>query len=126
MEQLKPERDTTAFHVRRTIPLAKAPPEKLEQALLTLREIEWLIDVGVDDQHLRVHYDASNVNFRDIERLLDEVGLQRPTSVWWRFRSALYRYLDTNARSNALSRGGACCNRPPSAWKVNDTSESEP
>ncbi|HUW50609.1 MAG TPA: hypothetical protein VMV75_06305 [Sulfuricella sp.] len=124
MEPSKPERDTTAFQVRRAIPLADIPPEKLEQAIQTLRAIEWLDDVRVDGRRLRVRYDASGVNFRDIERLLDEAGLQRPTSLWWRFRSALNRFLDKNARSNALARGGACCSRPPSPWRGDDTPDS--
>jgi len=104
--------------------LADIPPEKLEQAIQTLRAIEWLDDVRVDGRRLRVRYDASGVNFRDIERLLDEAGLQRPTSLWWRFRSALNRFLDKNARSNALARGGACCSRPPSPWRGDDTPDS--
>jgi len=126
MEPSKPERDTTAFQVRRAIPLADVRPEKLEQAVQALRATGWLSDVGVDGRRLRVSYDASGANFRDIERLLDEAGLQRPTSLWWRFRSAWYRFVDTNSRSNALSRGGACCNRPPSPWRGNDTPDSGP
>ncbi len=117
MEPSKPEHDTPAFQVRRTIPLADVPSEKLEKAVLTLRDIDWLSDVRVDGRRISLRYDASGANFLDIERLLDEAGLQRPTSLWWRFRSALYRFLDTNARSNALSRSSACCNRPPSPWR---------
>jgi hypothetical protein len=124
MQPLKPERDTLAFQVRRTIPLAGVPPEKLAQGVQMLRAIEWIDDVRVDESRLHVRYDASGVNFRDIERLFDEAGLQRPTSLWWRCRFAWYRFVDTNARSNALSKAGACCSRPPSPWRGNNTPDS--
>lgn len=126
MGSSKAERDTTAFQVRRTIPLANARPEKIEQAVQTLRAAEWLSDVHVEGRRLRVAYDASAVNFRDIERLLDAAGMQRPASLWWRCQSAWYRFLDANARSNALSRGGACCSRPPSPWRGDSGPDSRP
>ena len=121
MEPLKSARESTAFRVRRRIPLAEVRPEELDQAVQMLRATDWIEDVRVDGSHLHLAYDASGVNFRDIEHLLDEAGLQRPTSLWWRCRFAWYRFLDTNARSNALSKGGACCSRPPSPWRGNDT-----
>lgn len=114
MEPSKPEHDSTAFQVKRAILLADAQPEKVAQAVQTLRAIKWLSDVHADGQRLSVRYDASGANFSDLEQLLDEAGLHRPTSLWWRFKSALYRFLDANVKSNALSGGGACCNRPPS------------
>lgn len=124
MESSKRARDATAFGVRRTIPLADVGHEKLEEAVQSLRAIEWVGDLRVDGRRLRLRYDASAVNFRDIERLLDELGLQRATGLWWRCKSAWYRFLDTNARSNALSRGGACCSRPPSPWRGGNTPDS--
>jgi hypothetical protein len=113
-----------AFQVKRTIPVLDAQTEKLQQLANTLQAIEAIAEVRVNDGQLRLRYDASSVNFRDIERLLDEAGVRRPVSLWWRCRFALYRFLDTNVRSNALSRGGACCSRPPSPWRGDNTPDS--
>lgn len=121
---MKSECDVTAFQVKRTIPLANFQPETRKHALQSLETHKWLCDVRFDGQSLRVSYDASGVNFRDIERLLDEANLKRPSSFWWRLKAAWYRYLDSNARSNALSRGGACCSRPPSPWKGSNSPDS--
>lgn len=88
--------------------------EQLEEAADKLRNIEPVSEVHIDgNDRLRVRYDASCVGFGDIERLLDESGIRRPDTFWWRFKSGLYRFFDSNARSNAPSKGGACCNRPP-------------
>jgi hypothetical protein len=123
---MQPVRDRTAVRVKRTIRLADAQSEKLAQAVRTLRAMEWLSDVGLDGESIHVRYDASCVNFSDIERLLDEAGVPRPASFGWRCRSAWYRFVDGNARSHALSRGGACCSRPPSPWRGGDEPDSRP
>ena len=105
------------FDVDRTIPLRPVAADTLDAAVQKMRAIDSIIDVHIDRRsHLRIRYDASSIGIRDIEPLLDEAGTGRPSSLWWRFKSALYRFLDDNARSNALSRGGACCNRPPTPW----------
>ena len=105
------------FDVNRTIPLFLVPAEKLQQAVEKISRLEPVIDVHADRQdRLHIRYDASVVSIRDIERLLDEAGVVRPSGFWWRFKLAWYRFLDDNARSNALSKGGACCSRPPSKW----------
>jgi hypothetical protein len=114
MEPPKPGYNSLSFQVRRAIRLADAQPENLARAVQALKTIDWINDVRVQGGHLRVHYDASIVNFRDIERVLDLAGLHQPAGLSWRCRSAWYRFLDANARSNALSKGGACCSRPPS------------
>jgi hypothetical protein len=111
--------------VKRTIPVLDAQMEKLQQLAKTLQAIESIAEVRVDDGQLRLRYDASSVGFQDIERLLDEAGVSRPTGFWWRLKSAWYRFLDANARSNALSRGGACCSRPPSPWRGDDRPDSD-
>ncbi|HYP68529.1 MAG TPA: hypothetical protein VEP67_09825 [Thiobacillaceae bacterium] len=113
MESSQLAGDPTAVRVKRTLRLTDVQPEKLAQALRALRAMEWLSDVLLDGERIHVRYDASCVNFRDIERLLDEAGVPHPASFGWRLRSAWYRFLDSNARSHALSRG-ACCSKPPS------------
>jgi hypothetical protein len=104
------------YDVTRTILLAPAAAEKLNAATQRLRDIEPIIDVHVDKRgRLRISYDASCVGIRDVEGLLDEEGIARSSTFWWHLKSAWYRFLDNNARSNALSQGGACCSRPPPA-----------
>lgn len=106
-----------ASEVKRSIPLLPVAAAQMEAAAARLRAIEPISELHFDGTaRLRLRYDASCVGFGEIERLLDEAGLVRADSAWWRFKAAWYRFLDRNARSNALSRGGACCNRPPSAW----------
>ncbi|MGA7179718.1 MAG: hypothetical protein WBX11_09060 [Thiobacillaceae bacterium] len=103
-----------AFAVTRTIPISGADPGELERAIQNLGRIECVAYARASGNgRLRVRYDASCVGFRDIERLLDEAGVSRPSSFWWRIRSAWYAFLDQNARSNAIGGGGACCNKPP-------------
>lgn len=113
------------FDVKRKIPLAPVNEAKLQDALEQLKAIEPIIDLRMDRHgKLRITYDASCVSLRDIEKLLDDAAIPRATGLGWRFKSAWYRFLDDNARSNALSHGGACCSRPPpgagDAGKVRD------
>lgn len=104
------------FDVTRKISLAPAPTEKLQDAVGQLTSIEPIIDTHVDRHgQLRISYDASNVGIRDIEALLNKAGIARTSGFWWRLKSAWYRFLDENVKSNSHSVGGACCNRPPSA-----------
>lgn len=103
-----------ASEVKRSIPVLPLAPSELESVSVQLSENESIREVHIDGcTRLQLRYDASSIGFRDIEYILDQAGIQRPDSVLWRFKAALYRFLDDNARSNALSQGGACCNRPP-------------
>lgn len=104
------------FDVTRKISLVPTAAEKLQDAVQQLTAIELIIDAHVDRHgQLRISYDASSVGIRDIEALLDKLDIARKSDIWWRLKSAWYRFLDENAKSNARSGGGACCNRPPSA-----------
>ncbi len=103
-----------ASEVKRSMALLHASPDQVESASATLRSLEPISEVCFEgNTRLRIRYDATCVGFGDIERLLGEAGIQRAEGAWWRFKSAWYRFLDNNARSNAISGGGACCNRPP-------------
>lgn len=103
------------FDVTRKILLAPAAAEKLKDAAQQLMAVEPIIDARVDQRgRLRISYDASCVGIRDIEALLDKAGIARASGAWWWLKSVWYRFLDENAKSNARSEGGACCNRPPS------------
>ena len=109
--------DKGPFDVDRTIPLRPVTADKLEEAIRHMNALEPVIDAHIDRRgQLRIRYDASSVGIRDIERLLDESGVGRLSNAWWRFKSAWYGFLDDNARSNAHSSGGACCNRAPTPW----------
>ncbi len=104
------------FDVTRKISLAPTATEKLQKAVQQFTAIEPIINAHVDRHgQLRISYDASSVGIRDIEALLDKLDLARTSDIWWRLKSAWYRFLDENAKFNARSGGGACCNRPPSA-----------
>lgn len=105
------------FDVDRTIPVLPVAADTLEEAIRKVTALEPVIDAHADPRgQLRIRYDASSIGIRDIERLLDESGVRRPSNAWWRFKSAWYRFLDDNARTNAHSSGGACCNRAPTPW----------
>ena len=80
-------------------------------SLKRIEPIEYATAAGKN--RLRIRYAASCVGFREIERLLDEAQVTRPSSLWWRLKSGWYAFLDQNARSNAMSGDGECCSRPP-------------
>jgi len=103
------------FDVTRKISLAPTAAEKLQNAIQQLTFIESILDAHLDGHgQLRISYDASSVGIRDIEALLEKAGIACTSGFWWRLKSAWYRFLDENAKSNAISGGGACCNRSPS------------
>lgn len=106
-----------SFDVTRKIPLANSAREKWADAARQLLVIEPIHEAKID-QHgqLRIRYDASCIGIRDIEKLLDELEIARTSGVWWRMKLGWYGYVDENARINAYSSGGACCNRPPSVY----------
>jgi hypothetical protein len=103
-----------AFTVTRTIPLSDEDVGAIQRAVDSLKRIEPIEYVeATGKSRLRLRYDASCVGFREIEHLLDDAQVSRPSSLWWRFKSGWYAFLDQNARSNARGGDGACCSRPP-------------
>lgn len=115
-----------ASELKRIVPLLPAAPEKLDALISRLESIEPISEARLDSGgRLRIRYDASCVSIRDIERFMDEAGVARPSGAWWRFKSAWYRFVDDNARSNALSAGGACCSRPPSPWRSDRSADGK-
>jgi len=119
----KEQADKGPFDVSRKIPLAPAAAEALQDAVRQLTAVDSILDAHIDRHgQLRISYDSASVGIRDIEALLDETGVARAAGAGWRLKSAWYRFLDENARANARSQGGACCNRPPSAPGTRDDS----
>lgn len=103
-----------AFVVTRNIPLQTFDGEKLREAVKNLAERDLIVGARtVSGNRLHVTYDASCVGIRDIEAWLVDAGIALGQGFAWKLKSALYAFLDENAKSNAGSSGGACCNRPP-------------
>jgi len=103
-----------AFELTRKIPLAQSAKEKWQTAARQLMTVEPVIDARVDQRGiLRIRYDASAIGIHDIASLLDELGIPRNADLWWKLKLAWFAYVDENARANAHTSGGACCNRPP-------------
>lgn len=116
-EEKKLGSDNTVFDLTRVIPLAPADSEKWRNAVTRLLTIEPIHLASIDAEgRLRISYDASFIGIRDIESLLDELGLARTAGIGWNIKSVWYAYVDENAQANACSSSGACCNRPPSAY----------
>ena len=105
------------FDVARKITLASTPIEKLQEVIRQLKAIDSIIDAKACQQNkLHIAYDNSRIGIHDIETVLDTAGVVRASGYWCHLKSMWYGYLDENAKSNAHSGGGACCNRPPSAF----------
>lgn len=105
---------SSAYEVKRRIPLRVVRAECLQQAIHALGEMESVLAVYSDAQgRLHIRYDASRIAFREIENTLDQAGISRPSGLWWHWKSGRYRYQDEIVKSNASSPGGFCCNRPP-------------
>lgn len=117
----KGKADKGPFAATRKIPLAPAAAETLQAAVRQLAAADSILDARIDRHgQLRIAYDTSSIGIRDIEAWLERAGIARAAGAGWRMKSAWYRFLDDNARANARSRGGACCNRPPSAHGTRD------
>ncbi|MBD3610100.1 MAG: hypothetical protein HUJ30_06085 [Gammaproteobacteria bacterium] len=79
-----------------------------------LSQQDAVIDAHINKrERLRAAYDASRIGMRDIETLLDAIGVARDPSLWSRLKLSWFRMTDENARDNARAGTGACCNRPP-------------
>lgn len=102
------------FVVSRNIPLKPFEEETLQEAIRNLMERNLIVGARADSPNrLHISYDASCVGIRDIETWLEEAGIFIDHGFSWRLKSSWYAFLDENAKSNARSSGGACCNRPP-------------
>lgn len=103
------------FVVSRNIPLKPFEEEKLLEAIADLAGRDLIVGARTTSRNrLHVSYDASCVGIRDVESWLEEKGILVDPGLGWKMKSAWYAFLDENAKSNARSSGGACCNRPPS------------
>lgn len=111
-------RHNRQFEVTRTIPLAPQAAETLAGALDALRATAGIIEARLArPASLMLRYDAAVIGIREIENFLQGTGVACNATRAWRLKSAWYAFVDGNARSNAASTGGACCNRPPPTSK---------
>lgn len=102
-----------AFLVTRSVPLVGEPElGAVADALAGLPGVAY--SRPEEKGGLEIRYDASRLGFDEIEGVLDEAGIARPDSMWWRIKSEWFRFTDGNARSNAHAVH-ACCSRPPVA-----------
>ncbi|MGB4227944.1 MAG: hypothetical protein WBJ68_15150 [Candidatus Dechloromonas phosphoritropha] len=102
-----------AFATTRTIPTKNASNELLTEFCERLVALKSVTDVCiVDGDRICVSYDSSRLGFWEIDRLLDEVGVARPTTRWWRIKSEWFCFTDRNARDNA-HHVATCCSKPP-------------
>lgn len=114
MNEITGARNNSAFVVSRNIPLQPCEAEKLQEAIRDLVARDLIVGARPDQRgRLRISYDASCVGIRDIENWLEAAGIRIAPGFVWRVKSSWYAFLDGNAKSNAKSSGGACCNRPP-------------
>ncbi|HHI94181.1 MAG TPA: heavy-metal-associated domain-containing protein [Gammaproteobacteria bacterium] len=69
-------------------------------------------NVDVKRARLKITYNAAQIGFGVIEKVLTDAGYPPGTGWWSGLKSGWYRYLDENAQTNARSKGGACCSNP--------------
>ena len=62
---------------------------------------------------LILRYEVTELQWPDIMAELQQAPSGHTHHWRNRWRDRWYRYVDTNARSNALSNDAHCCNRPP-------------
>ena len=96
--------------VRRSVQLP-APPTESDRIALT----DWpgMGSVECRGRRLVLCYDAADVQWSELHPwLVDRLGLDT-SGILVRLKLAWYRFVDGNARANAQSRGGHCCNKPP-------------
>ena len=85
----------------------------IEQAMSKLTGLESM-DIDINKQQLTVNYDASQLNFSTITKILHHIGKPPINNFWARVKASWYDYTDTNAKENANAPPPICCNKPPS------------
>jgi len=104
-----------AFVVQRSLRVSSVHPQNdvkaLHHSLATKKGVK-TVDIDTNRTRLRITYDAAQIGFDVIEKILANAGYPPDVSWWSRIKSGWYRYLDENARINAKSKGGACCSNP--------------
>lgn len=115
MSEKHQEKPNSAFVVHRSLPVPGVHDQSSTQVIHDcLGELEGVQEVDIDlaRKKVRVVYDAGQIGFEAIEKVLIDAGYPLADNGWVRFKTGWYRYVDENARANAQSKGGACCSNP--------------
>jgi copper chaperone CopZ len=108
-----------AFTVTRRFRISTpAAPEQADSIAASLLEVDGIDKVRIRTGAIRVRvtYDASRIDFGQIEQLLVDWGYPPPGHWWHRAKRAWYCFLDENARDNARSSPGHCCSKPTDVY----------
>ena len=65
------------------------------------------------ENNLSVEYNPVKIIYSDIEKILNDLQINRTHGFKQGLLLIWYDYLDTTARDNALAPPAACCNKPP-------------
>ncbi len=105
------------FSVHRTLVLSVMDEESVPKIRGCLEELPGMEQLVFDDgrRRLELTYDASLLGLPVIEQALADAGCSAADGRWSRMRRAWYRYLDENARANAMAKG-ACCSNPEEVY----------
>lgn len=105
-----------AWTVRRTIRIPRLINAEDEYAIKqALRSLPGMINIKTNTKRMKitVNYDASQLNYKTITKVLIKIGMPTLNNWWSRFKGSCYHYTDSNARDNANAPAPACCNKPP-------------
>jgi len=99
---------------RRILRLAEPVDDKVAALLVSyLNEIMGVRKVAVDSDKLSISYDLLQVIAAQMERKLNEAGVQLDGGWLLRLRRAWIYNSEETELGNLAASPGACCNRPP-------------
>lgn len=102
----------TGFMVCRKVRIATADVSEAQLHLMEKRSPDRLAIDNHGDE-LRITYDSSALSFSQILAWLGEAGLP-PINTWWfRLKSSLYDFSDSNSAAQAHAIPKGCCNKIP-------------
>lgn len=102
----------SAFDVTRKLCLVESTHDvQLTQDLLELEGCHGV--TKRNNQTYFINYDASQMQFCDVEVVLTSLGIKLKGSFFNRLRLSRYRFEDNNAYQNSISKPRACCNKRP-------------
>lgn len=79
---------------------------------LTLAAVAGVMGIEQGPGILRVTYDAFELDFEAVARLIEQAGIRVERGPWFTLKAAWYAFTDENARRNRQAPDGGCCSRP--------------
>jgi len=99
---------------QRVLHLAEPMDDEVAALLVSyLKEMMGLREIVVDGDKLSISYDLLQVSAVQVERRLNEAGVQLGDGWLLRLRRAWIYSSEETELSNLAAGAGACCNRPP-------------